>query len=98
MNAMEQARLNAAAAANAEDAAIWRWFSVLLEERRIRWRYVFDCWVVSVDRMQIATEETFDEAIRAAKIESERRGIGQSVERSGRPMRRIELTESLGLA
>jgi len=78
MNAMQRARLDAAAQANADDAALWRWFSSLLEERRIRWRYTFDSWVVSVDRARVASESTFDGAIRAAKEEAGQRGVGQS--------------------
>ncbi|HTH76872.1 MAG TPA: hypothetical protein VL635_20990 [Trinickia sp.] len=80
MNAMQRARLDAAAQANADDASLWRWFSSLLEERRIRWRYTFDSWVVSVDRTCVASESTFDGAIRAAKEEAELRGVGQSHE------------------
>lgn len=92
MNAMQQARLDAAAAANAQDAALWRWFSALLEERRIRWRYMFDSWVVRVDRAHVATEPTFDDAIRAAKDEADARGLGRPGERSGRQRRRAELS------
>lgn len=77
MKAIQPTRLDAAAAANAEDASIWRWFSALLEDRRIRWRYMFDTWVVHVDRTRVAAGPTFDEAIRAAKYEAEQRGLGQ---------------------
>lgn len=76
MDTMQRARLNAAAAVNAEDASVWRWFSALLEERRIRWRYAFDRWVITVDRARVAVEPTFYDAIRAAKGEAEQRGIG----------------------
>ena len=93
VNAMQQTRLDAAAAANAQDAALWRWFSALLEERRIRWRYAFDSWVVSVDRARVASESTFDGAIRAAKVEADLRGIGQPGERAGWERRRTKLTE-----
>jgi len=82
MDAMQRIRVDAAAAVNAEDASVWRWFSALLEERRIRWRYMFDSWVVNVDRTRVATERTFYDAIRAAKDEADRRGIGQSAEPS----------------
>ena len=78
MNAMQRARSEAAAQANADDASVWRWFSALLEERRIRWHYTFDSWIVSVDRTHVASESTFDGAIRAAKYEAEMRGVGQS--------------------
>jgi hypothetical protein len=76
MDAMQRIRFEAAAAANAEDASIWRWFSELLEERRIRWRFQFDSWQVSVDRVNVATEGTFDRAIRQAKATAERLGLG----------------------
>jgi hypothetical protein len=82
MDPMQRVRVNAAAAVNAEDASVWRWFSELLEERRIRWRYMFDRWVVNVDRTRVATERTFYDAIRAAKDEVDRRGLGRSSERS----------------
>ena len=67
MESMKRIRSEAAAAANADDAGVWRWFSALLEERRIRWRYMFDSWVVHVDRTRVASELTFYDAIRAAK-------------------------------
>lgn len=73
---MEQARHEAALAANVADASIWRWFSYLLEERRIRWRWQFNSWIIHVDRTHVATENTFDRAIREAKLSAERRGIG----------------------
>jgi len=95
MDAMQRARFDAAAVANAEDASIWRWFSALLEERRIRWRYTFDCWVVNVDRVRVATESTFDGAIRAAKDEAELRGVGQPGEWSGPKRRRAESSENI---
>jgi hypothetical protein len=90
---MRQARLDAAAAANAEDAAIWRWLSALLEERRIRWRYTFASWVVSVDRVRVAAEPTFDGAIRAAKSEAALLGLGLPDERSRRRQRQTGLSE-----
>lgn len=82
INSMQRARVHAAAAVNAEDASIWRWFSGLLEERRIRWRYMFDNWVVNVDRTHVATERTFYDAIRVAKDEADQCGLGQSYDRS----------------
>ncbi len=84
MDVMQRTRFAAAAAANAEDASIWRWFSALLEERRIRWRYMFDSWVVNVDRTRVASELTFYDAIRAAKEEAEQRGLGRPDERPAR--------------
>jgi hypothetical protein len=76
MNRMQQVRNEAAVAANAEDAAIWRWLSVLLEERRIRWCCSDSGWLVSVDHRHVATEDSFDRAIRTAKDTAEQRGLG----------------------
>lgn len=76
MDAMEKMRLEGAMSANADDAAIWRWFAYLLEERRIRWRFQFGDWHVSVDRRHVARESTFDLAIRQAKAVAEARGVG----------------------
>ncbi|MCR4471604.1 hypothetical protein [Burkholderia sp. SCN-KJ] len=66
-NVMRRVRMDAAAAANAEDTAIWRWFSALLEERRVGRRYLFNRWVLNVDQFHVATEQNFYEAIRVAK-------------------------------
>lgn len=60
-------RREAALAANAEDASLWRWFTALFEERRIRWRVSLDGYVVSVDRRQVAVDASFDRALRFAK-------------------------------
>ncbi|TDN70057.1 hypothetical protein B0G77_3505 [Paraburkholderia sp. BL10I2N1] len=94
MDTMQQARLDAAAAVNAEDASIWRWFCVLLEERRVRWRYAFDQWVVSVDRVRVAAESNFHDAIRAAKRAAENRGLGLLHEASG-DVRRSRVNEDV---
>lgn len=67
----QQIRRGAAASANAEDASIWRWFSELLEERRIRWCLADMGWLVTVDHRHVATERSFDAAIRAAKSKCE---------------------------
>ncbi|AET92819.1 hypothetical protein BYI23_C006730 [Burkholderia sp. YI23] len=66
-NLTDRARLQARATANAEDANVWRWFSLLLQESRIRWLRAPDGWLVSIDHRHIATEASFDEAMRAAK-------------------------------
>lgn len=76
MDTMQQVRTEAAAQANAADAALWRWFTVMLEERRIKWRYCFNNWIVNVDRRCVASEDSFDRAIRVAKDNAERRGLG----------------------
>lgn len=68
---LREARTLAAARANAEDAAIWRWFSALLEAGTIRWCRSDKGWIVSVNHRHVATEVSFDNAIRAAKARSE---------------------------
>lgn len=67
LNDMRHVRAAAALAANAEDASIWRWFALLLEERRIRWCCSSDRWLVSVDNRHVATDSSFDKAIRIAR-------------------------------
>jgi hypothetical protein len=64
---MGNARALAASLANAEDASVWRWFALLLEERRIRWCCSGDRWLVSVDNRHVATDDSFDNAIRIAR-------------------------------
>jgi len=64
---LQKARQVAALAANSEDASVWRWFSALMEERRVRWCLATDRWLVSVDHRHVATERTFDSAMRSAK-------------------------------
>lgn len=73
---MQRTRHEAALAANAEDASVWRWFAYLLEERRIRWRWQSNTWLVHVDRLHVATEITFDRAIREAKAAAQLRNLG----------------------
>ena len=67
LSEMGHVRALAAVAANAEDASIWRWFALLLEERRIRWCCSGDHWLVSVDNRHVATDNSFDNAIRSAR-------------------------------
>ena len=64
---MSYIRAAAASAANADDASIWRWFALLVEERRIRWCLRDDHWLVSIDNRHVATENSFDRAIRIAR-------------------------------
>lgn len=77
MNTMQHERHRAADAANADDASVWRWFSDLLEDRRIKWRYCFETWIVTVDRKQVAAEQSFDSAIRVAKVTAEQQCVGK---------------------
>jgi hypothetical protein len=66
VNPADMERLQGRAVANAEDASLWRWFSLLLQDSRIRWCMAHGRWLVSVDHRHVATEATFDEAMRAA--------------------------------
>jgi hypothetical protein len=64
---MQQTREAAAALVNHQDADMWRWFAELMNQRRIRWSYAHDVWLVSIDHRHVASECDFDRAIRAAK-------------------------------
>lgn len=68
MNGFDHARRHAATDANAQDADLWRWFSLLVDERRIRWCQAGGQWLVSVDHRHVATEESFDRAVREARL------------------------------
>ncbi|REG50991.1 hypothetical protein B0G80_7468 [Paraburkholderia sp. BL6669N2] len=70
LQGFERRRREASAAANAEDAELWRWFSAHVEDRRIRWLHTDNKWLVTVNHKHVATDETFDEAIRAAQYKS----------------------------
>lgn len=67
MKVFEHAREKAALLANSDDAALWRWFSEMLEERRITFRFESNRWLVRIDRQHIASAPDVDSAIRAAK-------------------------------
>ncbi len=66
MTDFEQRRRDAAAWANQEDAELWRAFSRLYEERRIRWCDSARGWLVSIDHRHMSTASSFDQAIRLA--------------------------------
>ena len=63
----DQVRSEAALLADKEDARLWRWFSELYEEGRIRWCRSSQGWLVSVDHRHLATETDFDAAIRVSR-------------------------------
>lgn len=67
-NAMVKTRQDAAHEANAVDADVWRWFSGLVDETRVRWCRANGLWLVTVDHRHIATNASFDAAMREAKI------------------------------
>jgi hypothetical protein len=60
-------RKQAAMHADKDDASLWRWFSALYEEGRIRWCRSALGWLVSVDHKHLATEQDFDTAIRISR-------------------------------
>jgi hypothetical protein len=60
-------RSDAAKLADKDDATLWRWFSGLYDEGRIRWCRSAQGWLVSVDHKHLATEPDFDAAIRASR-------------------------------
>jgi hypothetical protein len=63
----DNVRSEAAKLADKEDATLWRWFSGLYEEGRIRWCRSAEGWLVSVDHRHLATEPDFDSAIRVSR-------------------------------
>jgi hypothetical protein len=65
--AVGEVRAAAANAANAHDAAIWRWFSAVYDEGRLRWCRSANGWLVSVDHKHLSTEPDFYDAIRIAR-------------------------------
>jgi hypothetical protein len=70
-------RNTAAKNADREDATLWRWFSDLHEDGRIRWCRAARGWLVSVDHKHLATEPDFDTAIRVSReryFSGERKG------------------------
>lgn len=67
MEALEHAREEAALRANSDDAALWRWFSGMLEDRRITFRFESNRWLIRIDRRHIASAPDVDSAIRAAR-------------------------------
>lgn len=69
-------RAEAANSANRDDAALWRWFCLMYEDRRLRWCASGSGWLVSVDHRHLATEFDFDAAIRSAEIVFKRMNSG----------------------
>lgn len=76
---IHNSRLQGRAIANAEDAELWRWFSLLVHDSRIRWIHAHEGWLVSIDHRHVATESSFDEAMRSAMLRfKERSGHQQT--------------------
>ncbi|MDR5784665.1 hypothetical protein QCE63_35335 [Caballeronia sp. LZ065] len=65
---MKHVRREARLRADQEDAVLWRWFSGLFEEGRLRWCRAAGGWLVSVDHRHVATHKDFDAAIRTAFV------------------------------
>lgn len=63
---LRMTRLAGAAQANHEDAVLWRWYSDMMEDRRIVAKPTNGKWVVKVDREECAGSVSFDTAIRKA--------------------------------
>jgi hypothetical protein len=81
----------AACSANADDASLWRWFSALMEDHRIRWCMTDNGWLVSVDHKHVSTEFDFDCAIRSAKRKVEEAPATSPKARSGATARRAKV-------
>jgi len=65
---IEVIRLRAASRANIQDAALWRWFSDMMEDNRIACIRKADVWSVWVDGQLLATDRSYDMAVRTACI------------------------------
>jgi hypothetical protein len=76
------ARKEAAACANAEDAAVW--FSNLYDEGLIRWCRSNRGWLISVSHRHVATTATFDEGIREAMARTQDAGRQRNKNRTRR--------------
>jgi hypothetical protein len=63
----DNVRRAAAKRADKDDASLWRWFSELYDEGRIRWCRSAQGRLVSVDHKHLATETDFDTAIRVSR-------------------------------
>ncbi|AYQ43878.1 MULTISPECIES: hypothetical protein [Burkholderia cepacia complex] len=70
-------RTQAARIADSDDAAARRWFSSLMDERRVRWCQSTDRRLVSVDHPHIATEPSVGSETRFAKQAAERQHTPQ---------------------
>ncbi|WP_228545587.1 hypothetical protein [Burkholderia pseudomultivorans] len=94
-SSMTVARARARENANAEDAALWRWFAALLDERRIRWCHSGRGWLVSVDHRHVATGTQFDQAMRIAKENVESSGTRRldATSKTDRSRRKIHLVK-----
>ncbi len=65
---LEVIRLRAASSANSKDAALWPWFSDMMEDNRVTCIRKADVWSVRVDGRLLTTDRSFDRAVRAAYV------------------------------
>jgi hypothetical protein len=66
IQAIEAARLRAAARAQGPDARIWRWYSEQIDDQRLECRRHEDIWSVKVAGRELARDRSFDAAVRTA--------------------------------
>jgi len=59
-------RMRAAATANGQDAALWRWFSDQMEDRRLSCERFCEHWSVRLGGRELACDRSFDMAVRSA--------------------------------
>jgi hypothetical protein len=64
---LELARLRCAERANLDDARTWRWYADMMEERRLSCHWKHDPWRVDLDGQALASDRSFDRALRAAR-------------------------------
>jgi len=65
---IEIIRLRAASNANIQDAALWRWFSDMMEDNRVAFTRNADVWSVWVDGQLLTADRSYDLAMRTAYL------------------------------
>ncbi|WP_137924920.1 hypothetical protein [Cupriavidus sp. 2SB] len=65
---IEVIRLRAAASANMQDAAMWRWYSDMMEDNRISCLRKDGLWSAWVDGRLLSTNRSYDVALRTACV------------------------------
>jgi len=63
---IEVIRLRAAASANNQDAALWRWYSDMMEDNRVACARKNGVWSIWVDERLVASERSYDLSVRTA--------------------------------
>jgi hypothetical protein len=72
---LEIVRLQAKAGANLADALVWRWYADMMEDERLACIKVQRDWVIMIDGNPVASNPSFDCAMRIAREASA--SIGQ---------------------